>query len=74
MKELFFHNGKAYVVLRRLSFHTVCDKQGNIIPEKFNGWKEYLGADHVLKNSTHFIYCETVPDVDFEEIFEEENN
>lgn len=74
MKELFFHNGKAYVVLRRLPYHSVSDRKGNIIPEVFNGWKEYLGADHVLKNSTHFIYCETVPDIDFEEIIEEENN
>jgi hypothetical protein len=37
----------------------------------FNGWKEFLGADHVLRTSTHFLYCETIPDVEWEEVIEE---
>jgi hypothetical protein len=25
-----------------------------------------VGADHVLRTQTHFMFCETIPDVDFE--------
>jgi hypothetical protein len=40
-------------------------KDGSIVAEAFNGWKEHLGADHVLKNSTHFLFCQSVMDVEF---------
>ena len=72
MKELFLNNGNAYIVLRKIPHHNVMNKNGTIIPEAFNGWKEYLGADHVLKTSNHFLYCETIKDAEFEEIVEEE--
>jgi len=71
MKQLYRHNDKVYVILRKLPHHNVSDKQGNIISELFNAWKEHLGADHVLRDSTHFMFCETVPDVEWEEIVEE---
>ncbi len=72
MKELFYNNGTAYIILRKIPHHSVSDKKGNIVPELFNAWKEYLGADHVLRNTTHFLYCETIPEVEFEEIPPEE--
>jgi len=74
MKQLYRHNDKVYLILRRLAHHNVSDKHGNIIPEMFNAWKQFLGADHVLRDSTHFIYCETVPDVEFEEIRDTEKD
>ena len=78
MKELFINNGNAYVVLRKIPHYNVMNKQGSIISDEFNGWKEYLGADHVLKTSTHFLYCETIQDAEWEDIIEDtqelENN
>jgi len=71
MKEIYFNGDKAYTILRRVPIHNVSDKQGNIISELFNAWKEHLGADHVLKNSTHFMYCETIPDIEWEEVIED---
>ena len=71
MKELFFNGDKAYIILRKIPHHNVCDKSGNIISELFNGWKDYVGADHVLRTATDFLYCETIPDIEFEEIIEE---
>jgi hypothetical protein len=70
MKELFFNNGKAYVILRKIAHHNVTGKDGNIKAELFNAWKEYLGADHVLRTSTEFLYCETVPDLEWEDVVE----
>jgi len=29
---------------------------------------EYLGCDHVLRDQTHFMFCETIEDVEFEEL------
>lgn len=72
MKELYFNNGKCYLILRKIPHHNVSDKTGKIISEMFNAWKEWLGADHVLKTSTHFLYCETVPDVEWEDIIKED--
>lgn len=68
MKELFFNNGKAYVVLRRISHHNVMNRDGTVIKEAFNAWKEWLGANHVLRTQTHFLYCTTVDDVEWEDV------
>lgn len=70
MKELFINNGTAYIVIRKISHHNVTNKQGIVLSDMFNGWKEFLKADHVLKTSTHFLYCETIPDVEWEEVIE----
>ena len=67
MKKLFPHNDKLYVVIRELPHHNVLDKDGKVISWIFNGWKEHLGADHVLKTQTHFLYCETVQDISWED-------
>jgi hypothetical protein len=68
IKEIFFNNGKAYVILRSLPQHNVTRKDGTIDAELFNAWKTYLGADHVLRTSEDFLYCETIPDVEWEDI------
>lgn len=71
MKEIFFNNGKAYVILRSIPHHNVTKKDGNVHAEAFNAWKTYLGADHVLRTTTDFLYCETIPDVEWEDIIEQ---
>jgi len=71
MKQLYRHNDKVYVILRRIPQHNIKDKEGKIIGELFSAWKEHLGADHVLQDSTHFMFCETVLDVEWEEVDEE---
>jgi hypothetical protein len=68
MKQIFYNNGKAYIVLRAIPHHNLVTRDGSVISELFNGWKEYLGADHVLRTSTDFLYCETIPDVEWEEV------
>jgi hypothetical protein len=73
MKELMRNNDKVYVVLRRVPLHNIITKNGAILADAFNAWKEVTGADHVLKNSTHFIFCETVVDVEWEAVPIEED-
>jgi hypothetical protein len=31
-------------------------------------YMKWLKADHVLQTQTHFMFCETIPDVDFENV------
>ena len=36
--------------------------------EVVKAWMEWLGCDHVLKDQKHFIFVETIQDIEFEEI------
>jgi hypothetical protein len=67
MKELFFNGGEVYLIIRRIPIHNFTKRDGSVIPEIFNGWKQYLGADKVLKTQTHFLFCETVEEPVWEE-------
>jgi hypothetical protein len=40
-------------------------------PVKVENFKQFLGADTVLNSETHMMFCETIPDVEFEEIKQE---
>jgi hypothetical protein len=31
-------------------------------------FRDWVGADHVLRTPTHFLFCETIHDTAFEEI------
>jgi hypothetical protein len=35
---------------------------------KVRAVRDFLGADHVLKDQTHFLFCETIQDVEWEEV------
>jgi hypothetical protein len=65
LKELFRNGDDLYIVLRKIPVHNF-KKRGSetIIPEVFNGWKEYLGADKVLRLNETFLFCETVPEAE----------
>ena len=67
-KKQYAHNGNLYLIIREIPLHNFTRKDGSIIPEVFNGWKEHLGADHVLKTQTHFLFCEKVQDIEWEDI------
>jgi hypothetical protein len=31
-------------------------------------YRDWVGADHVLRDATHYMFCETIQDVEFEMI------
>ena len=67
LKEVYFSSGKAYLILRKV--HIYLFTKNNVLNRnKLNLFKEWCGADHVLKTDSHFIFCETIEDVEFEEI------
>jgi len=67
VKTLETYNGNLYIVLRKIPIHNFKRKNSEeIIPEVFNGWKEWLEAEHVLKTETHFIFCQLPQDIECE--------
>jgi len=68
MKQLYLHGGNAYLVLKRTLEQHFHDKQNNPQLEYVQMYRDWLGADHVLRDQTHYIFCETIQDVEFEEI------
>jgi hypothetical protein len=67
MKQLYYHNNKAYLINRRIPVHNF-EKDGRVHLDFVQAWRDYLGCDHVLRDQTHFIFCETIEDVEFEEV------
>jgi hypothetical protein len=44
------------------------DKKGVIQMELLKAWRDWIGADHVLRIQDRYLMCETIPEIDFEEI------
>jgi hypothetical protein len=69
MKQIYMHGGRAFVVLKRVWEGKFSSKLGNEPNmEHIQMYRDWVGADHVLRDQTHFLFCETIPDVGFEEI------
>jgi hypothetical protein len=71
MKELFFYNDNTYSIIRKLRASYFYKKE-ELNRELLNKWKEYLGAEHILKTDTHFLMVETVKEPEWNEIKENE--
>jgi hypothetical protein len=71
MKKLYFYNGNVYLVLRDIHASYFFNKQGELNRDLLNAWKEYLGADHILKTDNRFLMCETVPEPEWNEVTNE---
>ena len=69
MTPLYYHNNEAYIVKRSVLMHhfaSTLNDQPNM--EYVQIFRDWVGADHVLRTPTHFLFCETVQSVEFEEI------
>lgn len=66
MKQLKIHGGKAYLILEKQIITKFED--GNVLNmNRVKVVRDWIGADHVLRDHTHFLFCETIKDVDFKE-------
>lgn len=69
-QQLYRNNEELYLILREVEISRLMDKTGQIRSDAFNALKDYLCADKVLKNQTHFLFCEIVQEANWEEITE----
>lgn len=51
-----------YKVLKEIPEHNFKAKDGRIDMDFLAAWRDYVGADHVLRTQTTFLLCETVLD------------
>lgn len=68
MRKLYLHGGKAYLIIRRASIGLFENKKKELNMENIGLFRDWVGADHVLRDQTHFMFCETIEDVEWEEI------
>ena len=71
MKQLFKHGELLYLVNRVMPLHQFHDKAGVFNNDKMKIWKEWLNCDHVLKHNEMYLFVETLPAHEFEEIEDE---
>ena len=67
--QIYKHGDQAYIILRQkmiFTFAKTFDADPNM--ELVQLYMKWCGADHVLRSQTHFMFCETIPEVEFEEI------
>lgn len=67
VRPVYKHNDAAYIVITQKSissFAAKLDEEPNM--QYVQEYMKWCGADHVLRTQTHFMFCETIPDVDFE--------
>lgn len=67
MKQIQYHNNIPYKVHRTIPRHNFVIK-GKENLELVQMWRDYLDCDHVLQNADYFIFCETIHEVEFEEV------
>ncbi len=67
MKQLYRHNDTIYILRDSKLIHFFCKRLEDQPDMTFvREYMEARGADHVLRTNTHFLFCETIPDQDFE--------
>jgi hypothetical protein len=71
MKKLYIHGGKSYIIIRRVWDGKFLDKIGNPDLDKLKTFRDWCNADHVLRDQTHYLFCETINDVEFVELNKE---
>jgi hypothetical protein len=69
MRSVYKHGDAAYVVLDQKPishFAPRLDEQPNM--EYVQLYMQWQRCDHVLRNETHFMFCETIKDAEYVEI------
>ena len=65
-KEIYYHDNKAFLVLRKILLHQLDPKLYGINSNEWikvlRVWKEHLNADHVLRIKDTFLICEIIED------------
>ena len=69
MRSIYRHGDGAYIIVKQTliqHFAKVIGEQPNM--EYVQLYMQSLGCDHVLRNETHFMFCETIQDVEIDDM------
>jgi len=67
LAQIYYRNGNAYLIRRKIPVHNF-EKNEQLDLDFVKMWRDYLDCDHVLRDQTHFIFVETIQDVNYEEL------
>ena len=62
--RFFRHNDMLYLVLQEIPESKINDKKGDPNLELLKAWRDWRGADHVLRLSPSYLLCETIEDAE----------
>ena len=62
------HGDNAYIVLKRKLAEQFNTNRNMPDIEYLKEYRDWIGADHVLRDQTHFIFCETIQDIEWEDL------
>ena len=65
--DLRANGPKLYKVLRYIKVHNLV-KNGAIDQKMLGLWVKWEGGDHVLREGDTLLICETIQDIDYEEV------
>ena len=69
--SFYQHNDKYYIIHRQIKIDDFTDKEGKVNLDLVKeGRDSIFKVDHVLRNETHFLFAETIPDMEFEMVEE----
>jgi hypothetical protein len=67
MRQIYRHGDGAYIVLdQKLISHFAKKLDAEPNMEYVQMYMQWRGADHVLRSNTHFMFCETIQDAQYE--------
>jgi hypothetical protein len=73
MRQVYKHGDGAYIVLdQKLISHFAKKLDDAPNMEYVQMYMQWRGADHVLRSNTHFMFCETIQDAQYE--MDDDNN
>ena len=67
-KRFYTHKDKLFLVLQEIPESKVNDKTGKPNLDLLKAWRDWRGADHVLRIPHSYLLCETIQELEFEEI------
>mgnify|MGYP003657440920 CR=1 FL=1 len=67
LASIMIHNDAAYHVLRQKLIHHFAERVDTEPRREYIEMFQYwCGADIVIQSATHFLFCKTIPDINFE--------
>jgi len=70
-REVYKHNDILYIIRKKAPISSFIDKQGKLHLEFVKGMQNHFGADHTLRTESHFLFVETIEEIEFEELCQE---
>ena len=64
MRRLYLHGGKAYWVLKTAPIIKFTISDNLLNKDYLKAYRYWIGADHVLRDNSHYLFCETIEDVE----------